>query len=223
MKENVFIKSFSKGISLHLNAELDFKELLKEISYKFAETRNFFGRTVMALSIEGRKVSETEENMIIQTIQENSDLKICCVVGHDDETDQIFFKAMDYYDKRLEGNEQGQFFKGSLINQEVLEIENSVIILGDVESGSAVISSKNIIVLGALKGKAYAGGNGDSNAFIAALEMEPERLKIGDFKYKHPMKKSIWGTKAKLQPKMAVVRDGKIVMDVFTKDLLSTF
>ena len=30
----------------------------------------------------------------------------------------------------------------------------------------------------------YAGGNGQEKAFVAALEMEPERIKIGDFKYK---------------------------------------
>ena len=119
--------------------------------------------------------------------------------------------------------EDGQFFKGSLKNKEVLETENSIIILGDVYPGSAVISAKNIIILGGMYGEAYAGGNGQPDAFVAALEMEPERLKIGDFKYKTAAKQSKWGIRPKVQPKIAYVKNGKIIFEMLTKDLLSGF
>ena len=57
-------------------------------------------------------------------------------------------------------------------------------VLGDVYPGSTIVSTKDIVILGGLFGKAYAGGNGSGGHFIAALEMAPERLQIGDFKYK---------------------------------------
>lgn len=95
--------------------------------------------------------------------------------------------------------------------------------MGDVYPGSAVISAKNIIVLGGLYGEAYAGGNGRRDSFVAALEMEPERLKIGDFKYKTNTKQSKWGIRPKVQPKIAYVKNEKIVLEMLTKDLLSTF
>ena len=57
-------------------------------------------------------------------------------------------------------------------------------VLGSVYPGSAVISAGNIIILGGLYGEAYAGESGREDCYIVALEMEPERLKIGDFKYK---------------------------------------
>lgn len=50
--------------------------------------------------------------------------------------------------------------------------------------------------------------------------MSPEKLKIGDFKY-HAKEKSKWGIKPKVQPKIAYVKNKKIVMDSLTKELLS--
>ena len=223
MKDNVVIKSYKKGIALHLNDEVDFDIILQEIAYRFSEARDFFGKSVMALSIEGRKVSDTEEIRILEAIRENSDMKISCIVGKDDDEEKIFIKASEEMEKKLSGGENGQFFKRSLKESDVLETDTSIIILGDVEAGCAVISPKNIIILGTLRGEAYAGGNGKDGAFVAALEMEPERIKIGDFKYKPIQKKSAWGKRTKAQPKIAVVKNRQIVLAPFTKDLLNLF
>ena len=65
--------------------------------------------------------------------------------------------------------------------------------------------------------------NGREDAYIVALEMEPERLKIGDFKYKTNAKQSKWGIRPKVQPKIAHLKNGKIVFDPLTKELLGTF
>lgn len=223
MKDCVLIKSFPNGIALHLDREVPFEQLLEEIAYKFSEARNFFGTAAMALSIEDRQVSGAEEIRILDTIKRNSNLNIICIVGKDEATNKKYIKALAHMEKKLSGGDDGQFFKGSLKNKEVLETENSIIVLGDVYPGSAVISSKNIIILGGLYGEAYAGGNGQPDAFVAALEMEPERIKIGDFKYKMTAKQSKWGIRPKVQPKIAYVKNGKIAFDMLTKDLLSAF
>ena len=223
MKEAVLIKSFSNGIALHLDAEMSFEDLLQEIAYKFSEARAFFGKASMALSIEERQVTGAEEIRILETIRQNSDLNIICIVGKDEATNKNFIRALAHMEKKLSGGEDGQFMKGSLKNREVLETENSIIILGDVYPGSAVISAKNIIILGGLYGEAYAGGNGQEGAFVAALEMEPERIKVGDFKYKPATKQSKWGIGPKVQPKIAYVKNNKVVFEPLTKEVLSTF
>lgn len=222
MKEAVLIKSFPNGIALHLDGELPFETLLEEIAYKFSEARNFFGHASMALSIEERRVSGTEEIRILETIRKNSDLNIICIVGKDEATNKNFIKALAHVERKLSGGDDGQFLKGDLKNREVLETENSIIVLGDVYPGSAVISAKNVIILGGLYGEAYAGGNGQEGAFVAALEMEPERIKIGDFKYK-PTTKSKWGIRPKVQPKIAYVKNNKISFEPLTKDVLNGF
>lgn len=223
MKEAVLIKSFPNGILLRLDGELSFEELLAEIGYKFSEARAFFGKVSMALSIEGREVSGPEEIRILDAIQRNSDVKIICIVGRDEAANKNFIRALAHMEKKLSGGDDGQFFKGSLKNKEVLETENSIIVLGDVYPGSAVFSARNVIILGGLYGEVYAGGNGREGAFIAALEMEPERIKIGDFKYRPTARQSRWGIRPKVQPKIAYVKNNKITFDGLTKDLLSTF
>lgn len=223
MKDAVLIKSFPKGISLQLSEEADFEEILAELASKFSGAKSFFGTACMALSIDGREVSNAEELAILDTIHQNSNLSIACIVGRDEEANKNFIKALAHMEKKLSGGEDGQFFKGTLKNNEVIETENSIIVLGDVYPGSAIISARNIIILGGLYGEAYAGGNGMEGAFVAALEMEPERIKIGDFKYKPTGKQPKWGIHAKVQPKIAYVKNKKIFFETLTKDLLGTF
>ena len=222
MKQSVIIKSFPNGIVLHLSEADTFEEILQETAIRFRESRDFFKDAKMALSIKGRKLTEEEENTLLNIISENSDIHILCLVSDDEDTDRMFIKAISETDFSEDGNgnSAGQFYKGTLKNGEVLETEYSIVILGDVYPGSAIISARDIIVLGELYGEAYAGGNGSDGHYVAALEMSPEKLKIGDFKY-HAKEKSKWGIKPKVQPKIAYVKNKKIVMDSLTKELLS--
>ena len=223
MKDAVLIKSFPNGITLLMKENASMEEILQELTVKFTEARNFFGSSTMALSMEGRKMTEAEEILILDTIRVNSNVRIACIVGHDDDTNKNFIKALQHMDKKLSGTEGGQFYKGTLKNREVIETENSIVVLGDVYPGSAVFSAGNIIILGGLYGEAYAGGDGREDAYIVALEMEPERLKIGDFKYKTNAKQLKWGIHPKVQPKIAHLKGGKIVFDPLTKELLGAF
>lgn len=223
MREKVIIKSFPNGIALYLNEELPFEKVLEEIGYKFSDARNFFGAATMALSIEGRILTDMEEIMVLETIRENSDLNIACIVGRDETANRNYVKALAHAEQKAAEEANGQFFRGDLKNREVVETENSIIMLGDVYPGSTVISAKNIIILGGLYGKAYAGGNGREEAFIAAFEMMPEKLKIGDFKYIQNTKQSKWGIKPKVRPKIAYVKNDRIVFEALTKDMLSSF
>ena len=223
MKDAVLIKSFPNGITLLMREDASMEEILQELTVKFTEARNFFGSSTMALSMEGRKMTEAEEILILDTIRVNSNVRIACIVGHDDDTNKNFIKALQHMDKKLSGTEGGQFYKGTLKNREVIETENSIVVLGDVYPGSAVFSAGNIIILGGLYGEAYAGGDGREDAYIVALEMEPERLKIGDFKYKTNAKQLKWGIHPKVQPKIAHLKGGKIVFDPLTKELLGSF
>lgn len=223
MQDCVLIKSFQNGITLVLNEEAEFQDILEEIRFKFSEAKNFFGKASMALAIEGRKLSEMEEICILDAVREHSNVNIICIVGRDEETNRKFVKALQHVEKKLTSGDEGQFYKGTLKNREVLETENSIVILGDVYPGSAVISAGNIIVLGGLYGEAYAGGKGRNDAYVVALEMEPERLKIGDFKYKTSNKQSRWSIRPKVQPKTAYVKNEKIIFELLTKDLLDSF
>lgn len=222
MQDAVVIKSFPNGISIQMDSEVDFEIILQEIAEKFSKSRSFFGTSSMALSLGGRTFSDAEEMQILDAIHKNSNLSIPCIVGKDEATNRQFIKALAYTKERISGSANGQFHKGSLKNKEVLETDESVIILGDVCPGCAVISAGSILVLGGLYGEAYAGGSKNKDAFVAALEMEPERICIGDVKYK-PSKQPKWSIHQKFAPKLAREKNGKIVFEGLTRELLLNF
>ena len=222
MKNAVIIKSFPNGLSIFLDSELPFSQLLEEIAVKFSESANFFKDASMVLSFEGRVLSDQEERQIVDIISANSRLKIVCIMGKDEETERNFVKALQQLSFHQEVMENaGQFYKGTLKDGQILETENSIIVLGDVYPGACIISSKDIVVLGGFYGQAYAGGNGEEGHFVVALEMSPEKLKIGDFKYKTSEKQSKWSIKPKIQPKIAYVNDARVKIEPITKELLN--
>ena len=219
MKDNIIIKTFPNGITLHLNPELPFEKLLEEVALKFNSSRQFFRDAKMALALEGVSLDDNQERQIVNAIQENSDMKIICIVGKNDETNHSFVKAIQKVEEQHTDN-YGHFYRGTLKNNQKIEIDSSVVILGDVYPGCVVTSSKDIIILGGLFGEAYAGsGTTEEGHYVVALEMSPEKMKIGDFRYK-PKDKPRWGIKPKVQPKIAYVKEKHIVMEPITKELL---
>lgn len=219
MKDNIMIKKFPNGITLHLNPEIDFEQLLEEIGAKFNQSRNFFRDAKVVLALEGRVFSDDEERLIVSSIHANSDLEIICIVGKNEETERNFVKAIQKVEMQHTDN-YGRFYRGTLKNNQKIDVEDSsIVILGDVYPGCVVTASKDIIILGGLYGEAHAGVGNDESHYVVAFEMSPEKLRIGDFRYK-PKDKPRWGIKPKVQPKIAYVKDKHIVTEPITKDLL---
>ena len=65
----------------------------------------------------------------------------------------------------------------------------AVVVVGDLNPGSAVIADGDIVVWGRLRGIAHAGANGDLKARIMALQMEPTQLRIATQVARAPSKK----------------------------------
>jgi septum site-determining protein MinC len=83
--------------------------------------------------------------------------------------------------KEMSKNDPGLFYKGSLRSGQVLESDQSIILLGDVKPGANVISKGNVVVLGKLRGNVFAGADGNRQAFVIALDMQPVQVRIDDF------------------------------------------
>lgn len=222
MAEVVRIKSFTNGLSIFLSENAEFEEIRQEIARKFSEGRVFFGNNNVAISFEGRKLSDDEEEMLLATLRINCDLNVICVVGHDEYSEKFYLKAVEQVMSKLEKDENAVIYKGTLKDSDVLTTESDVVILGDVYPGCTVTSQGSIIVIGGLYGEAYAGAEGNEQAYVYALEMAPEKLKIGDFKYRSREKKSKWGVRPKVQPKIAYLKDETVVAENYTKELLAS-
>ena len=202
-----------------MNPDVVFEQLLQEIGAKFQSSRAFFGSASVALSIEGRILNAEEEMAVLRVIQENRDLNVMCIIGKDDALNNNFIKAIQTLQNRLPSGNYMQVYGGTLKDNDVIETEESILVLGDVNPGCSITSSKNIIILGGLYGEAFAGKESGEEAYVIALEMEPTTLVIGDFKYRQS-KKSKWIIQPKLQPNVAVVRENNVELLPLTKEIL---
>ena len=66
-------------------------------------------------------------------------------------------------------------------------------------------------MLGGLYGSAHAGSQGDDSCFICAIELEAEKMGIGEYEYV-PDSKPIWSAVLKSAPKVARISDGQFTI-----------
>lgn len=223
MKNSVILKSFSSGISVIMDAAIPYEELLADIAAKFKDADSFFKDAAVAISLEGRKLTEKQEREVLDTITQNSHVKVLCLMGRDEDKNIKFLGIQNNLSFQKDEN-CGQFYRGSLRDGQSIETEHSIIILGDVCKGSSVWSAKDIVILGSLTGEVHAGAGGSLNHFVVALEMHPSSLKIGSLQYEEQTSKpSIWGRKQKSMPKIAYTYNGEVLMESITKELLDDF
>lgn len=217
MDTSVIIKGNKYGIVVVLDATMKFEELKKKIADKFRDSSKFFDKAQMAISFEGRKLTNEEQRDILDIIAAETELHVVCVIDNDQEREELFKKTLD--EKLLElSNTTGQFYKGNLRSGQVLESETSIIIIGDVNPGARIVSKGNIIVLGALKGTVFAGANGNTNCFVVALDMNPGQIRIADSIARSPDKPVKEAVK---EAKIAFLEDGNIYIEPLSKDVLN--
>ena len=70
--------------------------------------------------------------------------------------------------------------EGTVRSGERISSNGNLFIIGDVNPGAIVSAKKNIYVWGKLLGIAFAGENGNKNATIASLYLNPLQLRIAD-------------------------------------------
>ena len=215
MSAPVVIKGTKSGIIVVLDKKMDFEELATCVAEKFLNSKEFLGDAQVAVSFEGRSLSDQEEVVLVDKIGQNSNLDVVCVVDNNDKREAYFNQALNQKLMQLDAN-NGQFYKGNLRSGQVLEFETSIIILGDVNVGAQVVSTGNIVVLGSLYGNAFAGAAGNEDAFVLALKMSPKQIRISDTIARAPDDDS----EGDVSTKIAFLEKGNIYIEPFTRDVL---
>ena len=61
-----------------------------------------------------------------------------------------------------------------------VEFPGHIVIMGDVNPGAEVVAEGNVIVWGRVRGMIHAGAKGNRSAFICALDLSANQLRIAD-------------------------------------------
>ncbi len=225
MNHAVRIKKTSAGMTLYLNAETEFEELISEIHKKFGESAQFFGNVQTILSLEGRELTAEEEARIVDTITEVTALDIVYLFDKkskiEAEPEQEERKS-DIQPVAEHCEEEGTvFYKRNIVSGEMLRADKDMVIFGNVSQGAVLVSTNSIYVFGGLYGEAYAGVDNGNDYVIAAMDFMPEKVGIGRMEYEGK-KVSKWKKKTGFEPQIAYVRKNKIVTEQITKELLNS-
>ena len=219
MSNPVVIKANKYGIMVVLDKDIEFGELKEKFLEKFKSSANFFKEADMAISFEGRELSPEEQSELLDIISENTGLNVICVIDNDEDKERNFRMAVEKELAKRAMN-TGEFYKGTLRSGQSVESQSGLIILGDVNAGANVTAAGNVIILGSLKGTVYAGTGGNGGAFVAALEMAPIQIRIGDVIARSEDSKPVAKKKKneKSEPMLAYVENGNIYMEKLSKE-----
>ena len=172
------IKSYSHGLQLILNPDYDFESVIKDVCYRFASSRDFFGKSDLVLDIEGRDLNFEETRAVIQAIEYNSDIHITLIADNDEARDaRMVGMAEKFYFEDRRSN--AMVIDRSLKSGERITSERSIFVLGDVPEDAIVTSGANIYIWGMLSGTAICGAPDDANAYMIVGDMDECAVGVG--------------------------------------------
>ena len=166
----------------------------------YVKNKNFFKGASLRLKYKGRELSEKEEKLIVQAFEQIGEMDVIDIgkeieVSHSDEGNSFRGMAYGLFDpedgerpaKRSRGislisEGTTAYYKGSLKKGQRIVYKGSVIIVGNVERGSEIFAGENIIVLGSIKGRVYAGGKTLKTGVIICEQFDAEDFSIAEIK-----------------------------------------
>ena len=218
MAGSVMIKGTKNGITLVLDENEDYDVLKEKVEKKFSESAKFLGNAKTALAFEGKKLSDEQKDEMLKIITDNTDLDIVCVLDNSEEANGKFAAAVN--DKMLEElTGYAKIHRGNLRSGQSIETDAGIVVLGDVNPGASLLSKGSIVVLGTLRGTAWAGVGGNKDCFVICPDMMPVQLRIGDIIARSPDNQA--GVVGK-EIKIAYLDNDQICISPLTKDVINS-
>ncbi|MFD2612571.1 septum site-determining protein MinC [Paenibacillus gansuensis] len=170
-KHLVTIKGVKDGLIFLLNDECEFSSLLEELNHKLENTHQKFltGPIIhVHVKLGKRIVSDEEEQSIRESIRQRGNLLIQSVDS-------------DLPEKERDPNDPCKTLKvmsGMIRSGQTVHYDGNLMYMGDVNPGGTISASGDLYIMGALRGMAHAGTEGNRNAVIAASYLKPTQLRI---------------------------------------------
>ncbi|MNC38123.1 Septum site-determining protein MinC [compost metagenome] len=179
--KHVRIKGIKDGLVFLLDDKCPFEDLLSELRYKLEHShQNILTGPIVHVDIKlgNRPVSEEDKEAVLDILKSQGNLLIRSVEALEEPGDK--------------DSEALFLMSGMLRSGQVLHHQGNLLFLGDVNPGGTITCSGDIYILGALRGMAHAGVDGNQDAIIAASLLSPTQLRIADVISRPPDE---WGTR----------------------------
>ena len=151
------------------------KDVIEELDKKMKDLKKMYQDEKTPIRVTGKILTNKELEEIREIIRSKIDVEI----KFDTPTTRGLHSITRSYKKDV-GMYETTFHKGSLRSGQRLEVEGSLVIIGDVNAGAEVIAADNIAVIGTLRGLAHAGAKGNKEAIIAASTLDAVQIRISN-------------------------------------------
>ena len=149
------------------------EDVIEELDKKMKDLKKMYQDEKTPIRVTGKILTNKELEEIREIIRSKIDVEI----KFDTPTTLGLHSITRSYKKDV-GMSETTFHKGSLRSGQRLEVEGSLVIIGDVNAGAEVIAADNIAVIGTLRGLAHAGAKGNKEAIIAASTLDAVQIRI---------------------------------------------
>lgn len=232
-KKSIIIKGIREGLLIIVkngSAETAQQELMEELTHK----KEFWRGSRVILAV-GQMLFTRRQLLDLQEWLLQEEMVLWGVLSENGETKEVarelgLATRMSGSQTDLDGNliatekvpahspeittdqQHALFLRETVRSGRSIEHDQHIIIIGDVNPGAQIIAGGNVVVWGKLRGMVHAGANGNSQAIICALDLNPTQLRIADQiaispEENHPI----------AIPEKAFIRDGQIVAEPWQK------
>ena len=195
------LKGTSKGIILTLDDEAGFSNVFEELNKFLLDNHLSMKNDTVPITVKlgYRYLKESQEEKLKKLLEDEYKLHI-----------EILESELVPKNEVLQKYNESQIKAYSRVvrSGQIIKVEGSLLLIGDVNPGGRVEATGNIFILGGLLGNAHAGLNNNNDAIISASFMNPTQLRIGDYISRAPDHDS-----EGVYLKYASVKDKKINLD----------
>ncbi|WP_026671466.1 septum site-determining protein MinC [Alkalihalobacterium bogoriense] len=174
-KHHVTIKGTKEGLNFLLDDGCSFSDLIVELKEKLSSKhyqQNDEGRQAFVNVIVGNRfLTKEQETQLRDVIVRDNQLRI-------EKIDSNIITKEEA--EKIRREKQIVTVAKVIRSGQVLEIKGDLLLIGDVNPGGKVMATGNVFIMGALRGAAHAGCEGNREAIICASRMEPSHLIIAD-------------------------------------------
>lgn len=167
--KHVRIKGVKDGLIFLLDDKCPFEELLTELRFKLEHShQNILTGPIVHVDIKmgNRSVTEEDKEAVLNILKSQGNLLIRSVETLEAPKDEVGSSL--------------HLMSGIVRSGQVLHHQGDLLFLGDVNPGGAITCTGDIYILGALRGMAHAGVEGNEGAIIAASLLAPTQLRIAE-------------------------------------------
>lgn len=217
-RQTMQIKGLKDGLLVTLG-EGPWAELETALLQHVDEKANFFNGARLALDVGNHILRAAEMGLLRDRLSERG-IVLWAVISSSPVTEQTAQvlglatristprpeRTIRSLDTTLEG-EGALFVQRTLRSGYKVSTHGHVIVVGDVNPGAEIVAGGCVVVWGRLKGSVHAGVDGDENAVVCALEMQPVQLRIAGL-LGAPSRR-----KGKPEPEIARIQNGQVIAE----------